>query len=425
MKIKKMLSLVLTASMLAATMIGCGGNTQAEGQAGDKKAASGEQITLKVWAPQQDQAKFDGYDKGIVPYLCDQFVKEHPEWNLKIEVGTCEENNASRDVLKDLDAAADVYMCGNDQIPQLVDAGAIAKLGGETVDNMKKNMSSTMVSTVTYKDGVYGVPYTPNTYFMYYDKSKYSEDEVKNLDTMMAKDLGDGIYNFGYQIGTGFYVGAFYYAAGGELFGPDGTDNDAGTTFGDHPEATEYLVDLCKNSKFLYDTDGTVSIGKFKEGKLGACVSGSWDAAAIKDALGDNFGVTKLPTVTLNGKESQMYSFAGSKATAVNPKCKNMQQAVALASYLSGEEAQKLRFKLRGYTPTLNSVAALDEVKADPVVSAQILEINEASKAQPMVAKMSSYWTAAESLGKSVAQGDVTKDSAAEATKTMGDSIGK
>lgn len=54
MKIKKMLSLVLTASMLSATMIGCGSsNAEGDGQA-SSNSASGDPITLKVWAPQED-----------------------------------------------------------------------------------------------------------------------------------------------------------------------------------------------------------------------------------------------------------------------------------------------------------------------------------------------------------------------------------
>lgn len=423
MKIKKMLSLVLTASMLSATMIGCGSSNAAnDGQATEKTESSGP-ITLKVWAPQEDQNALDKYPNGVVPYLCEEFAKAHPEWNLKFEYGVVSEGDAATNALKDLDAAADVFQLGNDQIPTLVEAGGIAKLGGKTAEDIKANTSAAMLGSVTYNDGVYGVPFTSNTYFMFYDKSKYSEEDVKNLDTMMSKNLGDGVYNFGYQLGTGWYVGAFFYAAGGELFGPNGTDGKAGTTFGDHKEATEYMINLKNNPKFLYDTDGSASIAKIKEGKLGAFASGSWDAAAVKEALGDNFGVTKLPTINVNGKEGQLYSFAGSKAIGVNPKSKNMQQAVALAAYLGGEEAQKVRFEARGYAPTWKSVEELDAVKKDPVISAQILEINEASKTQPVVKEMANYWTAAESLGKSVAQGDIALDGAEAATKQMADGI--
>lgn len=427
MKMKKMLSILLTASIAATCMLGCGAAKETSSKASGGDSGSSGTITLKVWAPQEDQNPSDKYPNGIVPYLCDQFKEAHPEWDLKFDYGVMSEGDAAKEALKDLDQAADVYMYANDQIPMLVEAGGVAKLGGKVVDDIKANNSDSMVGSVTYNDGVYGVPYTPNTYFLYYDKSKFSDEEVKNLDTMMAKDLGDGVTNFSCSINNSWYLPAFFYAAGGQLFGADGTDNSAGTTFGDHPEVTEYLVKLNSNPKFFCEAanaDGA-SLSKFKDGKLGAYVSGSWDAAAIKEYLGNNFGVTKLPTITLNGEQKQMKSFAGSKAVGVNPTCKNMEQAVALAAYLGGEESQKLHFTVRGYTPTWKSVTELPEVKADPVASAQTLEINEASMTQPMVKKMNDFWSPAEALGKTITQGDVTLENAADATKQMGDSINK
>ena len=42
-------------------------------------------------------------------------------------------------------------------------------------------------------------------------------------------------------------------------------------------------------------------------------------ALILKEALGDDLGIAQLPTVTINGAEKQLRSFAGSKAIAVNP----------------------------------------------------------------------------------------------------------
>ena len=35
---------------------------------------------------------------------------------------------------------------------------------------------------------------------MYYNKSMFTEDEVKSVETMLAKDLGEGVYNFSFQV---------------------------------------------------------------------------------------------------------------------------------------------------------------------------------------------------------------------------------
>ena len=172
MKVKKMLSILLSASIAATCMLGCGASSQ---QADSKAAAGGSdggKITLKVWAPQEDQKPSDKYPNGIVPYLCDKFKEAHPEWDITFDYGVMSEGDVAKEALKDLDQTADVYMFANDQIPTLVEAGAIAKLGGKAVEDMKANNSESMVGTVTYNDGVYGIPYTPNSCFLYYDKSK-------------------------------------------------------------------------------------------------------------------------------------------------------------------------------------------------------------------------------------------------------------
>ena len=232
----------------------------------------------------------------------------------------------------------------------------------------------------------------------------------------MDKGLGDGVTNFAFPMDNSWYFAAFYYAAGGSLFG-DGTDPTGGCTFDsdDGIEMTKYLVDLAANPKFQNEQNGS-SIAKFADGKLGAYCSGSWDSVAIKEALGDNFGVTKIPTITVNGKTDQMRSFSGSKAIGVNPFCEDPEVAVALASYLSGEECQTIRFETRDIAPTNAAVLELDAVKENVVVAAQGLEIAEAATVQPLLDEMSTYWTPAETMGKELIQGDVTVDNAAEKT---------
>ncbi|MDO5518174.1 MAG: sugar-binding protein, partial [Clostridium sp.] len=155
MKTKKVLSVLLTASIAATCMLGCGASSTASSSAsGSGSAASDGKITLKVWAPQEDQTPSDKYPNGIVPYLCDKFNEAHPEWDIKFDYAAVSESDANKEALKDVDAAADVFLYANDQIPSMVEAGAISKLGGKYVDEMKANNSEAMVNSVTYKDGV-------------------------------------------------------------------------------------------------------------------------------------------------------------------------------------------------------------------------------------------------------------------------------
>ena len=56
---------------------------------------------------------------------------------------------------------------------------------------------------MTGSDGkMYGVPYTDNTWFMYYDKSTFSEDDIKSLDTMVSKAV------VAFPLNDSWYIGA-------------------------------------------------------------------------------------------------------------------------------------------------------------------------------------------------------------------------
>ena len=68
------------------------------------------------------------------------------------------------------------------------------------------------------------VPFTTNTWYMFYDKSVFSEEDVKNLDTMLEK----GTVSF--PLINSWYLPAFYLGNGCTLFG-DGTDESKGADF--------------------------------------------------------------------------------------------------------------------------------------------------------------------------------------------------
>ena len=152
-----------------------------------------------------------------------------------------------------------------------------------------------------------------------------------------------------------------------------------------------------------------------RDGSVNAIFSGTWDAEAVKEALGDNFGVAALPTVNIGGKEGQLKSFMGSKAIGVNPNTENMQVAMALAAYLAGEDAQKAHYDMRNILPTNVNIQLAD----DPIATAVTKVMTDTSIMQPLVSEMGNYWSPAENMGKNIQSGEVTKDNAAEKTEEM------
>lgn len=419
---KKALSLFLVTAM-AVSMVGCGSkdadkntdkNTDKKdtevAAATEKKAAAEDEAwegDLKVWSPQEDQ------DTNWLQDQCEAFAAEHPNWKINFNYGVCPEGEAKDNVTKDVEAAADVYMLANDNIPDLVSAGALSELGGDYLGYVTSTNSDSILASVTYNDSVVAFPFTPNTWFMYYDKSVFSEDDVKNFDTMLEK-AGEAGKKVSFKLTDSWYIEAFYVANGCTLFG-DGTDTDAGIDFGGDKAAavTEYLVDLAANPNFLVDADGSGLAGLGDS--VAALFSGTWDAEAVKEKLGDNMGVAALPTVTIDGKEGQMKSFIGSKAIGVNPNAENQQVAMSLAAYLAGEKAQTAHYEMRNLLPSNINISLAD----DPIATAVTNVMTDTSIMQPLCKEMSNYWSPAENMGKNIQSGEVTKDNAAEKTEEM------
>lgn len=419
---KKALSLFLVTAM-AVSMVGCGSkdadkntdkNTDKKDTevvaATEKEAVAEDEAwegDLTVWSPQEDQ------DTNWLQDQCEAFAAEHPNWKINFNYGVCPEGEAKDNVTKDVEAAADVYMLANDNIPDLVSAGALSELGGDYLGYVTSTNSDSILASVTYNDSVVAFPFTPNTWFMYYDKSVFSEDDVKNFDTMLEK-AGEAGKKVSFKLTDSWYIEAFYVANGCTLFG-DGTDTDAGIDFGGDKAAavTEYLVDLAANPNFLVDADGSGLAGLGDS--VAALFSGTWDAEAVKEKLGDNMGVAALPTVTIDGKEGQMKSFIGSKAIGVNPNAENQQVAMSLAAYLAGEKAQTAHYEMRNLLPSNINISLAD----DPIATAVTNVMTDTSIMQPLCKEMSNYWSPAENMGKNIQSGEVTKDNAAEKTEEM------
>jgi arabinogalactan oligomer/maltooligosaccharide transport system substrate-binding protein len=426
---KKIIALLLAVMMVVGLFAACGetkpntttkpaapSTTKPAGnettKAPETTAPKAEEITLKVWAPQEDQVD----ENSWLNVMLKKFEAAHPEYKITWELGVCSEGDALSKVTTDVSAAADVFMYANDQLGGMMQAEALAKLGGDYLAQVTKDNSETFVNTVTYTDGgVYGFPYTANTWFMYYDKSVFTEEDIKCLDTMLEK--GTVAFQF-----ASWYLMSMYAANGATLFGDMGVDAAAGIELGEGAvDVTNYLIDLAANPNMKDDVNG-LGIAGLADGSVNAMFSGTWDAEAVKAALGDNMGAAQLPCITINGELKQMKSFGGSKAIGVNALSANPKAAMQLAAFLSSVEAQKAHYEMRGIIPAATVLATDPVVAADVVAVAQSMTMANTAIGQPTIPEMGNYWGPADTMADAIVNGEVTKDNAAEKTQLFEDS---
>ena len=366
---KKLLSLVLALAMLLSLSV----------------PAMAETVTLKVWGSQEDQA--------LLTTLIDAFKAANPDKTWDITLGVVGEPDAKTRYLEDPAAAADVFAFANDQLIDLVNADALYEVTRNKEAIVAAN-SAGSVESATLDGVLYGYPMTAdNGYFLYYDKSVLSEEDVQTLDGILAKANAAGKKVL-MDVSNGWYVASFFLGAGCTLsLDADGNqvcdfNNEKGVAAG------EAIRAFCADPAFMTGDDSVIQGGMGDT--ICAAVTGAWNAEALQAKLGDNYAACNLPTFTCGGEQVQMCSFIGTNLIGVNTQSAYPVEAMMLAEFLTNEAAQAKRFEVRELGPSNVNVAATEEVKANVALAALSAQ-SAYGTSQKLV--LGTYWTPAEAFG--------------------------
>lgn len=397
--------------MASVLLAGC-----SSGSSDEPAADSGEKqnVSLTLWGAEEDQA--------LLQNLIDSFKEEYADVaNFDISLGVESESTAKDTVLTDAEAAADVYAFASDQLPDLVKAGALQSIDemeealtaytNKTVDDIKNANTESSVEAATYDDTLYAFPMTAdNGYFLFYDSTVVSEEDVATWDGLLAAAQASG-KRVAMTLASGWYNASFFYSAGFTT----GLNEDGSTTMDWNGEAdytgvevTQAMLNIASNPAFMAVADGDIS-NQIASGQLCAAVSGTWDATAAQEAFGDGYAAMKLPTFTIAGAQLQQASVAGYKLVGVNAHSENAGWAALLADWITNEAAQQQRFDEREIGPSNNTVLESDAVKENTALAALAAQ-NEFGVVQ-MAGQ--NYWDPAATFGEMIAQGELNADDTA------------
>ena len=363
-------------------------------------------IKLTVWVSEAD--------KAFATSVADAFKAQHPDKQYDIVIDIQGENDVATRVLNDVENAADVYSCLNDQLSKLINGDALTRIAGERLTRVSKANSKDAMDSVTLsvkgEDGVYAMPYTDNTFFLYYNKSVLTETDVETLDGILSKCSANK--QFAYPMSDGWYSSAFYFGKGlGYKVTYD--DNLAETSIEcDFDNATgeavtEAMWQYVKDSRFKADANDSKITAGFNDGSIVAAASGIWNRTTIQQYLGENFAAAKLPTYTFKKgtaqeEQVQLTAFAGYKLMGVNNYSKNKTDALDFAEFYTNKENQIKHFEARGFVPTDEEARADAKVQADVCAKAITAQLNY-TKTQKGVP--STLWVPMEGLGTAMITG--------------------
>lgn len=425
---KKALATLLATAMVAGSLVGCGSSdtaaestteetteaateetaaeeapaedtaeeaaTDAADPVANLIAATTDTVTLTVWASEEDQ--------DLTTKLLDEFKAAYPDVTFDITLGAESESTAKDTVLTDVEAAADVFAFADDQVNELAAAGALQEVAATYTYDVATENAAGAVEAASADGKLYAYPMTAdNGYFMFYDSSIFTEDDVQSLEKMIEVADAAG-KKIAMDISNGWYIYAFFQGAGYDLtLNDDGVTNTCTWNADGATDVAQAIMDLTA-SGVLVDMGDEDMATQIAEGNVVACVNGTWRAETAQEAWGDNYAATKLPTFNVAGKDYQMSSFSGYKLIGVNPHSANVGWSMLLAEYLTNEASQTARFEARGLGPANIAAATSEAVQANPAIAALAAQ---AAYATPQRVG-ANFWSPAETLGQILASGN-------------------
>lgn len=356
-------------------------------------AATTGPVALTVWASEEDQ--------DITNKLLDDFKATYADVTFDITLGAESESTAKDTILTDVEAAADVFAFADDQINDLVAAGALQEVAASYTYDVAGENAAGAVEAATVDGHLYAYPMTAdNGYFMFYDSSVFTADDVKSLEKMIEVADAAG-KKIAMDISNGWYIYSFFQGAGYELSLNDDNSNTCTWNAAGATDVAQAIMDLTASGVFVDMGDEDMAT-QIAEGTVVACVNGTWRAETAATAWGENYAATKLPTFNVAGKECQMSSYSGYKLIGVNPHADNIGWAMLLAEFLTNETSQTTRFETRGLGPANKNAAASDAVQANPAIAALAAQ---AAYATPQRVG-GNFWSPAETLGQILVSGN-------------------
>jgi arabinogalactan oligomer / maltooligosaccharide transport system substrate-binding protein len=380
---KKLMFSVLGLPLL---LVACGGTPSETGP-----------VKLKIWGPNQEQ--------NFLQAKAEEFKTANPNLNIEFEFAAVGEPELKSVLTLDIAGGADVFAFPDDQLQDLVTAGALSPVQQFRTDVIARNIEWS-VDLAKIGDTVYAYPNTAdNGVFMYYDKRHITAEQMTSLDSILA--VAEAKNSSIVIDPMGGWAMSMWFATSGNISWNAATrqqtidwNNAAGLNSAKgmfNAYATNRVIrDQGLMPTLLLENDNDITKGVI------AGVSGTWNANAFTGILGaENIGMIKMPTFTVGGgAQVQLGSMVGAKLIGVNGFTQQPAVAHQFANFLTNADTQKARAIQLGVGPSNLAAAADPLVQAIPSIKAIS---DQAPYGIPQAKSVSSfYWSPAGAFADAV-----------------------
>jgi len=295
--------------------------------------------------------------------------------------------------------------------------------GGETVepidfyldDKTRNEFLPNMLSAMTYRGTVYGLPLNYKCITLIYNKKlvsappKTSGELVKLAQSLTNAAVGK--FGLAYAYNDYYYHAALQNAFGGRAFDPgpkpvlNAPENIAAMQL--------LLTWINKDGILPAEPSSALVTSLFNQGKAAMVFSGPWFLGEI--APGINYGLAMLPTIDEAGGQP-MRPWLTIEGVYVSAHSKHKEAGYDLAKYLVSEEAGLVLTVEGRQLHTNKAVYTHKEVADDPVLAAFRQQLNTAIP-MPNFAEMTVMWSPATTAMNTIIRRAATPKEALDAAQ--------
>ena len=362
-KLKRLLSIILVATMLASATACTGkaattdSTAKADASATTKATAaattadttaSQEPITLTMWSIATQSDSFSKpYAAAIAAY-----EKAHPNVTIVHETF---ENESYKTKIKSAVAANELpdifYTWGGGFSKSFVESGKVMAIDDYYTDAYKAQLSTAALGNATYNGKLYGVTYTTPISLLYYNKAMFDAQGLTapttfdELKAVCQKFLDKGITPFGISVKDTWVTAMTHDALTLKSVGPAALKSvltKAGGSYNsaDFLNADTKFMELVNMGAFIKGATGLSNdeaSAMFYDGTVPMYITGSWMGGSIAtDAKNPgDFDVAPIPV--LNASTAKITDFMGGAADTlmVAESSKNKEAAAQAVFELS------------------------------------------------------------------------------------------
>ena len=316
----------------------------------------------------------------------------------------------------------DLFIYAQDRLGGWIEAGKTVEPIDFFIDKATRDsLLPGMLSAMTYKGGVYGLPINYKSPTLIYNKDlvktppKTTDEMVKLAKTLT--NAQSGRYGLAYWYTNFYFHSALMNAFGGAVFDKDGklTVDSPATVASLNQMMTWYK----KDGIMPTEPSEALIASMFNEGKAAMVINGPWFVGDIDKKI--NVGFAVLPMVDAAKKPMRPWlTIEGAYVAASSAK---KDAAYELAKYLTSEEAGLVLAVEGRQLHTNKAVYNNPKVSGDPVLKAFRDQLDNAEP-MPNRPEMTMVWSPATTAMNKIVKGNASVEAALkEAAGTMQDSI--